>query len=77
MRGDYIVKKDVVLSSLSSSTVTVNSGKLQGFIDNGTYVYRGIPYAKAKRFMMPEPVEPWDGLWGSMSHISHEKCFQC
>ena len=29
---------------------------------NGTWsVFKGIPYAKAKRFHAPEPLEAWEG----------------
>lgn len=28
----------------------------------GTYIFKGIPYATAKRFHMPEELEPWEGV---------------
>lgn len=37
-------------------------GKLRGVISDGTYIFRGIAYAKARRFHMPEPIEPWEGV---------------
>lgn len=37
-------------------------GKVRGFIDEGTYTFRGIPYAKAERFGMPEAPEAWDDV---------------
>ncbi|HAF70366.1 TPA: carboxylesterase [Candidatus Acetothermia bacterium] len=42
--------------------VTVESGKIRGYVEDGIYVFRGIPYAKATRFMLPEKVERWDGV---------------
>ena len=35
------------------TTVQTVSGKVAGYIDGGIYTYKGIPYAKAERFM------PW------------------
>lgn len=37
-------------------------GKVRGFIDEGTYTFRGIPYAKAERFGMPEAPDAWDDV---------------
>ena len=37
-------------------------GKVRGFIDDGTYTFRGIPYAKADRFEMPEAPDTWDDV---------------
>ena len=45
---------DPFVASTSVAVVSTDSGKLQGFIQNGIYTYRGVPYAKAERFMMPE-----------------------
>ena len=37
-------------------------GKLRGLKIDSTYIFRGIRYAKARRFHMPEEVEPWEGI---------------
>ena len=37
-------------------------GKIRGFVYDGVFIFRGIRYAKAKRFEMPEPVEAWKGI---------------
>ena len=37
-------------------------GKIRGFFYDGVYQFRGIRYARAERFRMPEPVEPWEGV---------------
>ncbi len=42
--------------------VETTAGKLRGFMNGSTYVFRGIQYAQAKRFMAPEPVDPWEGV---------------
>ena len=42
--------------------VETKLGKLHGFKADGLYQFRGIRYATSERFMMPKPVEPWDGV---------------
>ena len=36
------------------------SGKVRGYEYDGISIFKGIPYAKARRFHAPEPVERWD-----------------
>ena len=43
------------------------SGKVRGFVQNGVFTYKGIPYATAGRFEAPRPVEAWDGVRSSMT----------
>ena len=43
------------------------SGKVRGFIRNGIFTYKGIPYATAERFEAPQKVEPWEGVRSSMT----------
>jgi para-nitrobenzyl esterase len=45
-----------------SPIVSTKAGKLRGYSIDGTYVFKGIKYCDARRFMMPEPVKPWDGV---------------
>lgn len=42
--------------------VSTNKGKVRGYVDDGIFCFRGIPYAKAKRFRMPEAVADWEGV---------------
>lgn len=44
------------------------SGKVRGYIHDGTFTYKGIPYAQAKRFEAPEKPSPWDGIRSSTSY---------
>lgn len=42
--------------------VKTTSGDISGTIDNGIYIFKGIPYAKAERFMAPQPPDAWKGV---------------
>ena len=37
-------------------------GTISGSIDDGIYTFKGIPYAKAERFMSPQEPESWNGV---------------
>ncbi len=51
-----------VIHTYDNPVVETTAGKLRGLIAEGTYIFRGVTYAKARRFHMPEPVEPWEGV---------------
>jgi para-nitrobenzyl esterase len=42
--------------------VKTSQGKISGFIDEGIYTFKGIPYAKADRFMPPQRPDSWKGV---------------
>ena len=46
-------------ASAKLTTVITKSGPVAGYIEDGVYTYKGIPYAKAERFMPPVNPEPW------------------
>ena len=51
--------------------IELNKGKLQGYIDRGIEVYRGLPYAEPPigefRFNAPEPKGSWSGILDASS----------
>lgn len=51
-----------VLSSDSDAQVQTTAGKIAGYVENDLYIFKGIPYAQAERFMPPTPPDPWDGI---------------
>jgi para-nitrobenzyl esterase len=66
-----------VMSNLSSQPIeageniavtNTESGKVRGYTHGGMYIYKGIPYAQAERFMSPEKVKPWTGVRSSMTY---------
>ena len=49
-------------------TVQTKAGKLKGYSFDDMYIFKGIPYAEAKRFQMPTPVTPWEGVREATSY---------
>ncbi|MCR4859625.1 MAG: carboxylesterase family protein [Bacteroidales bacterium] len=42
--------------------VSTDSGKIMGYNDDGIYTFKGVPYAKAERFMPPQAPDKWDNV---------------
>ena len=42
--------------------IETKQGKLRGYQREGIYIFKGIRYATAKRFQLPEEVKPWNGI---------------
>ncbi len=51
-----------LITATSASTVSIAQGQICGYIDGGIYIYKGIPYAKASRFMEPVSPDSWEGI---------------
>ncbi len=43
--------KGTIIASNDIGIVETESGKVRGYIEDGIYTYKGIPYAYAERFM--------------------------
>lgn len=59
------MNKQVIRDFVCSETepvVQTKQGRLRGYRSNEIYIFRGIRYARADRFQMPQPVEPWEGI---------------
>lgn len=52
----------------SEPIVQTEAGKIRGYISNKVYCFKGVEYAYAKRFHMPQPVAPWEGVKNAHSH---------
>ena len=50
------------------AVVSTEQGKVRGYIHNGTYTYKGIPYAQAKRFQAPTKPASWEGIRSSLTY---------
>ena len=57
-----------VETSAKATTVSISSGQVAGYIDDGVYIYKGIPYARAERFMPPRDPEPWQDVRASRAY---------
>ena len=57
-----------LLTSEETTVVQTATGKVAGYIEQGIYTYKGIPYAKAERFMAPQPADSWEGVRSSRAY---------
>lgn len=48
--------------------VQTKAGKIRGFLYDDVFTFQGIRYGVAKRFQMPEPVEPWEGIKDALAY---------
>ena len=51
-----------VILDYGKAEVCTKAGVLRGVISDGTYIFRGVRYAQARRFHLPAPPEPWEGV---------------
>ncbi len=51
-----------MIANSETAKTTTESGDVIGYIHKGIYNYKGIPYAKAERFMPPQKPDKWDGV---------------
>lgn len=58
----------LVVAGSGTAVVRTTSGEIQGFVRDGIFTFRGIPYATAGRFMPPQPVPPWSGVRLTLSY---------
>ena len=56
------------LCSKTEPVVQVAQGKLRGFFFDGVYRFLGVPYAKARRFEMPEAPDAWEGTRNALAY---------
>ena len=55
-------------TSAKNTTVQTVSGPVAGYVDDGVFIYKGIPYAKAERFAAPEDPDPWKEVRASRAY---------
>ena len=51
-----------LLAGPGIAVVQTAAGTLQGYVRQGIFTYKGVPYAEAERFMPPRAVAPWNGV---------------
>jgi para-nitrobenzyl esterase len=57
-----------IMAGKDIAIVQTKYGKVRGYIHKGTYTFKGIPYAKAERFMAPTKPLSWEGVRSSMAY---------
>ncbi|MEA1786018.1 carboxylesterase family protein [Arenibacter sp. GZD96] len=57
-----------VITGEHIAVTQTESGKVRGYIHNGIYTYKGIPYAQAERFLPPSKLTPWEGVRSSTTY---------
>jgi len=57
-----------VIASSTDAIVGTQFGKVRGYIHTGTHIFKGIPYAKAERFMPPEKPDSWEGFKSTLTY---------
>lgn len=50
------------------AVTSTTQGNVRGYIHNGIYTFKGIPYAEAKRFEAPQKPKAWEGIRSSMTY---------
>ena len=52
-------------SSTEKTLAQTKYGQVAGYIERGVYTYKGIPYAKAERFLPAQEPRAWQGVRSS------------
>lgn len=60
--------KNPIEVTTNGAVVQTQQGKVNGYLHNGIYTYKGIPYAKAKRFEAPGKPDAWEGIRSSLTY---------
>ena len=55
-------------TSEKASTVQTVSGPVAGYVDDGVYIFKGIPYGEAERFMPATDPQPWKEVRASRAY---------
>ena len=57
-----------MIANSETAQTTTESGDVIGYVHDGVFNYKGIPYAKAERFMPPQKPDKWEGVRSSRSY---------
>uniref|UniRef100_S0DFS0 Putative esterase n=1 Tax=termite gut metagenome TaxID=433724 RepID=S0DFS0_9ZZZZ len=57
-----------ITADSSHAIVKTTFGEVSGYIDRGIFTFKGIPYARAERFMPPTGPEPWGEVRSSRAY---------
>jgi para-nitrobenzyl esterase len=65
-RRDVSVRE--IVSGPETAVTETQSGKVAGYVESGVNIFKGIPYAKAERFMPPTAPDSWEGVRSSRAY---------
>ena len=68
IKSGKIGNKGEIIASAKDAIVKTESGLVAGYIEDGIYIYKGIPYAEAERFMPPTKAKRWEGIRSSRAY---------
>lgn len=57
-----------MIANAESAQTSTESGDVIGYVHKGVFNFKGIPYAKAERFMPPQKPDKWQGVRSSRSY---------
>lgn len=60
-------RKGIIKASSTDAIVETSSGTIAGYQEDNIYVFKGLPYAQAERFMPAQPAK-WEGVRSTRSH---------
>src|SRR5689334_7425068 len=55
-------------ASGAAPVVETTAGRVQGYVDKGIAVFKGIPYGSARRFEAAVPPAPWTGIRAAVDY---------
>ncbi|MCJ7465699.1 MAG: carboxylesterase family protein [Maribacter sp.] len=66
--GALIMAQQEISTGENVAITNTESGKVRGYIHDGIFTYKGIPYAQAERFMAPSKPASWEGIRSSTTY---------
>ncbi len=57
-----------MIANSETAQTSTESGDVIGYVHDGVFNYKGIPYAKAERFMPPQKPDKWEGVRSCRSY---------
>lgn len=54
--------KETVICRPDYPVACTKEGRIRGLVKEGTFIFRGVRYAEARRFHKARRLEPWDGI---------------
>ncbi len=64
----FCQSNDPLIAGDDIGVTSTESGKVKGYINNGIFTFKGIPYAKSERFTAPVKPAPWSNVRSSMTY---------